>query len=116
MRSTLVERGRLLSLVAITTLWSALNSYAADSIPVTFDPTQTWIGEIVRQGGGWALAVYVIYIQNRDHREASARRQAHEDRLLDQVAASTASVTAATQAMARMTEATEATWDRQRPR
>lgn len=98
---------RLVSLVLFTGAWSAINAHASESLPVTLDPTQTWVGEIVRQGGGWALAVYVIWMQNRDHRESSSRRQMHEDRLLDQVAASMAAVTAATQAMRGMTEALE---------
>lgn len=50
---------RLLSLCAFTSVWSAFNVLAAEPMPVTLDPTQSWVGEIVRQGGGWALAVYV---------------------------------------------------------
>jgi len=93
-------RLHLLATLAGAAAWSALG----EPTPVTLDPTQSWVGEIVRQGGGWALAVYVIWIQHRDHRESATRRNAAEERLLDQLAASTAALQAAQTAIARLAD------------
>jgi len=99
-----MPRAHTYGLLSLASAWT-YSALAAEPLPVTMDPTQTWVGEIVRQGGGWALAVYVIWIQNRDHRESSARRSATEERLFDQIGASTAALTEANATMTRMVEA-----------
>ena len=80
--------------ILATTAWSFLAMLSAEPMltPVSGDHIG-WVGEIVKQGGGWALAVYVIWMQNRDHRERMDRAIVREEQLIAALVANNNAIT-----------------------